>query len=357
MANYITQKYYSHLDGLRGVAIILVLLIHFYSITLGWVGVDLFFVLSGFLITNILLRYESTFHSYKIFIIRRCLRIFPIYFLTLFMVFIVGGELFHKYINGFEVLSSNQLYFWTYLQNFFLATNIEKPTTLNHFWSLAVEEQFYIIYPILIFAFKKNIRHLLSLLSLFVALSLILKLTSNNIAVNYSLLPYRMDSLILGAILSILLANNIKIKSVFIYLTLAVSAITFLLIGIQEGSFAHTTLWMSKLGYFSIDLFFATLLFLSLINNKTGSYIRKTLDNKLLIEFGKYSYGIYVIHWPIKQLVLNSKIFVGLGPTLLINTVSLIISLVVSYLIYHSFEVKFLNLKSQFEIKKETGNR
>jgi len=207
---YLKQTHYPHLDGLRGIAIILVLLIHLYSIPLGWIGVDLFFVLSGFLITNILINYNPTFNSYKIFLIRRGLRIFPLYFLSLAIIFVVGKEIFIRNIENFDVLIKHQIYFWTYTQNFFLASDISRPIVLNHFWSLAIEEQFYIIWPILVLTTKKNLSLLLSISAGLILISVGLKLNSDNIAMNYSLLPFRMDSLILGAVVSILIKSNIN---------------------------------------------------------------------------------------------------------------------------------------------------
>ena len=155
------------LDGIRGIAIIGVLLTHgmtvapglqdsfggrllAYLLTPGWVGVDLFFVLSGFLITGILLSTKQSRNYFTSFYARRCLRISPIYYLTLTGVLLVGTQSYW-YSSMLPSLWGRKVSYFFYLQNIWPFMNHGTlGGLLGHFWSLAVEEQFYLVWPILV---------------------------------------------------------------------------------------------------------------------------------------------------------------------------------------------------------------
>ena len=151
------------LDGLRTLAILLVMLFHFFQArplpaapvireltkltALGQTGVDLFFVLSGFLITGILLDARGKQNALKVFYFRRVLRIFPLYYAYLIVAFLVLPA-FHA---ASHVTYSNQWWFWFYCQNIQATFAASFPTTgPGHFWSLAVEEHFYLIWPFIV---------------------------------------------------------------------------------------------------------------------------------------------------------------------------------------------------------------
>jgi peptidoglycan/LPS O-acetylase OafA/YrhL len=149
------------LDGVRGVAILLVLLFHFkdYLIGpemlqgalglagyLGWAGVDLFFVLSGFLITRILLAARSNEGYFSSFYTRRFFRIFPLYYAVLFLIFLGPWSV----IAGVLPPVSDHVWYWTYLSNWSIMLKSANPQGVGHFWSLAVEEQFYMAWPLLV---------------------------------------------------------------------------------------------------------------------------------------------------------------------------------------------------------------
>src|SRR5262245_10664845 len=155
------------LDGIRGIAILLVLLFHFGQYghglpypavfvdklfhricQIGWVGVDLFFVLSGFLITGILYDSKGRNHYFRNFYVRRCLRILPLYYFSLILFLIVLPKLFPLH-TGFRSLRQDSFWYWTYLSNVRVAyRGWDSFGVLDHFWSLAVEEQFYLLWPI-----------------------------------------------------------------------------------------------------------------------------------------------------------------------------------------------------------------
>ena len=147
------------LDGLRGLAILLVLIFHWFpnthwinTLPNGPIGVTLFFVLSGFLITSILLqaREKNDFlTSFKSFIFRRALRIFPIYYLLLLAIYVLGRLGFSLQTDFFQ----HPEYYLFYAYNHYLEMRKDWSDLLSPFWSLAVEEQFYLIWPIIILAF------------------------------------------------------------------------------------------------------------------------------------------------------------------------------------------------------------
>src|SRR2546427_8382575 len=173
------------LDGLRGVAVLLVLLIHAIwgplrpataSIDVvvravayaGWMGVDLFFVLSGFLITGILLDTRGQPGWWPNFIARRALRIFPLYYGALTVLFVLLPRLARWSEPQFTTLQANQTWYWTYTVNLLAALTQGRGTPLStlHFWSLSVEEQFYLIWPLIVWACKP--RSLLRVIGLIV---------------------------------------------------------------------------------------------------------------------------------------------------------------------------------------------
>src|SRR4030095_11127987 len=156
----LTKSYYPALDGLRGFAILGVLLQHNFSFLpipkYGWVGVDLFFVLSGFLITEILLKTKEHKNYLPNFYIRRILRIFPLYYGSLILFFALG-PLVSQFKDQYSYYSANQGMLWAYLQNwlYIAKPRLDDHTVFSHFWSLSVEEQFYLVWPLLVLACNK----------------------------------------------------------------------------------------------------------------------------------------------------------------------------------------------------------
>jgi peptidoglycan/LPS O-acetylase OafA/YrhL len=158
------MRYIKQFDGIRFVAIAFVLLHHFtlkfgHKISAGYFGVELFFVLSGFLITRII--YDSTgpiFSYYKTFMGRRALRIFPTYYLLIAIMFIAGDPSARKYF--FPLI--------TYTFNYTIAEKGLSGIPFIHFWSLCVEEQFYVIWPFIILGLRHRFKLLLLTLSFIV---------------------------------------------------------------------------------------------------------------------------------------------------------------------------------------------
>jgi len=194
--------HYDSLDGLRGFSALAVLAFHT-SIPifwLGWAGVQFFFCLSGFLITSILIESGKANNYFKIFYARRILRIFPIYFLILFGVFFIA-----------VTLKLNVNDFWLYIlyiQNFklsFQGWSISFPNWLNHTWSLAIEEQFYIFFPFLVYYLSERLLVIACVILIFTAIFtryfLSVKYPGNSIVWANTL--SNLDFLSAGALLSI----------------------------------------------------------------------------------------------------------------------------------------------------------
>ncbi|MBD0299632.1 MAG: acyltransferase, partial [Nitrososphaera sp.] len=211
--------YYPALDVLRGIAILLVVAYHnfgyFPYLRFGWLGVDLFFVLSGFLITDILLTSKQDRNYFRNFYARRFLRIFPLYYLTLILFYAASPFLFSQQGAGsvYAYYHQNQFWYWLLGQNWLIADKGIGPVPyLGHFWSLAVEEQFYLIWPFVVFLIKnlKKLRHLILFLILLAVIVRVIVWIQNPEAVNkyYCNTFTRMDSLLMGSLLSVLLKEG-----------------------------------------------------------------------------------------------------------------------------------------------------
>ncbi len=201
-------SYFQQIDGLRFVAIFLVLIAHFATqvgdkFCAGYYGVDLFFVISGFLITNILLKQHGSFTAnYKNFIGRRILRIFPIYYLTIFILFISNYKPSHDFL----------FYFLTYTYNYAWAALDIPLNSLSHFWSLAVEEQFYLFWPMLILSLKSKPKILLitiTTIAIVCSFQLLFSIFPTVVKYNGVGLFPQANSLSIGAIGAFILNRNI----------------------------------------------------------------------------------------------------------------------------------------------------
>lgn len=290
------------LDSLRTFAVLFVLIDHwipgeqwFKIFRFGMVGVTMFFVLSGFLITQILLQSRkdnelngrNNFHSIKQFYIRRTLRIFPVYYVTLFFLWIFNIQSIRDKIIWFLLYASN-IYFYEY-QKF--------DGSLSHLWTLAVEEQFYIIWPfIILFTPSKYLFKTIIAITVFGIFFSPLSLYFSDV-VCYStdfldfLTPSCMDSFGLGAILAYFRVNRnemFKFEGRNFYIIFSAVILMVFVNFYTENIFA-------KLFYnFNISLLSLFLISRSSIGFKglTG----KILDNKVLIYLGKISYGLYLFH-------------------------------------------------------------
>ncbi|MCB9909285.1 MAG: acyltransferase [Planctomycetes bacterium] len=321
--------HYPVLDGLRGVAIALVMFQHFFQRTpkgtafvddvvfglagRSWMGVDVFFVLSGFLITGIL--WDSKGHAgyFRKFYARRILRIFPAYYLVLFLAYVVLPRLGSPPVDAYLRDSlPDQAWHWTYLSNLKIALRGAwyEHHIPNVFWSLAIEEQFYMVWPLVVWGLAKRSLMTLCTVLFFVALGLRVYLAIDpdvNWIQSFVLTPSRMDGLVLGAFLALLFrmpqgqAPKVRwqIGLVGVLATALVGAMTLYT---PEG-------WREQplfaLRFTGIALASGAVLWLAL-TGQPGSIWVRIFSQRWLRFLGKYSYALYLWHGPADALVRHS---------------------------------------------------
>jgi peptidoglycan/LPS O-acetylase OafA/YrhL len=310
------------LDGLRGIAISLVVLYHYVSLAvpaarngivsylqsafqMGWSGVDLFFVLSGFLIGGVLLDAKDSNRYFRTFYLRRIHRIFPIYYLWIGIYFLVAFTILVRWAGPVGIVSAK----WTiipvyglFLQNTAWSRGDAFRTPwLAALWSLAVEEQFYLVVPWVVrFASKRGLvtSLILTILGAPVARMLVFKyIVPTHGAAPYVLTPCRADALAIGVLLAVGWRDSQwkawmqrHLGGLYAALALLFLGILYLMVaGKSQYSYAMTV-W----GYSCVDTFFAGLLVLALM--APGGIWAAICTWRPLIEIGGISYCIYIIH-------------------------------------------------------------
>jgi peptidoglycan/LPS O-acetylase OafA/YrhL len=358
ISNRIQEKVYSpQIDGLRGLAIVMILLHHCFGkgFSFLWIGVDLFFVLSGFLITRILINSLNDKNYFLNFYVRRTLRVFPLYYTVLFFVLFILPLVF----SNFDVtyLKNNQLYYWLYIENWLIykdgwpkGSNI----IIAHFWSLAIEEQYYLFWPFFIYLFRKNISKIIFLILGLILVSLCFRIFGNlPDPAYYVATNTRMDGLLIGSLVSVVAKVNLKYLNQFVLVFFYASLAFLLLILLFSFNLAYSNPFLKTIGYTIIAVFFGSVVTLSFGEKLL---INRFLDNKFLKFFGKYSYGMYVFHFPIFWLLrtplfdfffdLNVNYFMSKTIT---SVFVLILTKSFSLISYHLLELPFLKLKKYFE--------
>ena len=339
------MKYRPEIDGLRAIAVIPIIFFHlnFKIFSGGYVGVDIFFVISGFLISTIILE-EIGNKNFSLvnFYERRVRRILPALYLMLITSILFSWILlqpnefieFHKSLFSALTFSSN-IYFLRH-DNYFVANSSLKP--LLHTWSLAVEEQFYIFFPLFLLLIKKLNRRLIFYILLIITItSLILcQLASFYFKTsNYYLLPTRFWELSLGAIISFKFndfknLSNSKKNEVFGFIGLA-------MIFISIFFFDDFTPYPSIFTLLPVCGTALIIIFVSK-DEKVGFF----LSNKLLRTIGLLSYSAYLFHQPI---ISFTKIYLDRDMTFLYKIFILLIIFMISYLSYKFVELTFINRK------------
>jgi peptidoglycan/LPS O-acetylase OafA/YrhL len=362
------------LDGVRGVAILTVVLYHltlWANVVAPWdgiwrwtkvghVGVDLFFVLSGYLITGILWDSRESASYLRNFYARRFLRIFPLYYAFVLLIAVVAPLLAPGNLKLHEIWSQ-QLWLWTYTSNVVVA--IRNQWTLNvanHLWSLAVEEQFYLVWPLIVWRLRRetifSLCFALTVVTMMLRWLLITHFPAHDLGC-YTLTLCRMDALLLGAALA--LEARAKPSEPRWWASwsrmLAIPAATLALSIMYSPHGPHPrpdgsqeVLWT--------DIFVPTcwaIAFAGLVSAASAATgVRRFMEHRVLRFFGRYSYGIYVFHFPLhvvfeKLVPLRSFASPLLG-VLVFAAVGLSIATGVAWISFHAFESRFLALKGRF---------
>jgi peptidoglycan/LPS O-acetylase OafA/YrhL len=373
------------LDGLRGIAVLGVMFFHFSGFehprsfvtrllvdvaSACWAGVDLFFTLSGFLITGILLDTKGSSHFFRNFYARRALRIFPLYYavvaISVTVVWVsarVGGS-------APSELWNHQSWLWAY------ATNIEDAIAgrwvfntgmlwLDHLWSLAVEEQFYLVWPLVVFALGRRRLAITAIGAIALApLARALLLARGTPALTvYSMTLCRLDALAVGALVAVVARDPTlrrRALRTLPWLPVLAAGVVVAVIVWRHGLF-----WLDgTTARFALTplavIAGSTLLF---VTNYPRHPVTRALERPSLIFFGKYSYGLYVLHyilWPFLDRVCPApRLAAALGSEALGLVAHLSIGIAASVALavfsFQLFERRFLGLKGLFG--PEPGSR
>ncbi len=319
------------LDALRGVAVLMVVARHASAVPTpegpvaaaviegmraGWMGVDLFFALSGFLITGILLDTKGTPSYLRNFYARRTLRIFPLYFTFLAALFVIGPLTPLARNEDFQTVREIQGWLWSYLTNVFISWKGELavPFHLSHLWSLALEEQFYLVWPFIVLALPARavLRACLVLSAAAVALRIgIVASAGWGVDAAYMLMPARLDALLLGGALAWLVrapGGIARIRALVRPVTYASLAVLVAVL-VWRGS-ARNDPYMQVAGYLSLSLVSVALIARAiprLAGDGAPTRFQRILANRQMQAIGKYSYAIYIFQYPV-ILVLETLI-------------------------------------------------
>jgi peptidoglycan/LPS O-acetylase OafA/YrhL len=363
------------LDGLRGVAIGLVILIHFtlylgmtetrhadlfvHRVFLGgWVGVDLFFTLSGFLITGILLDTRDDARPLYNFYGRRFLRIFPPYYLFLTIYLVLIAHLLKPPL--FAPEKPYEAWYWTYTANIRVAIEGWRDPVLVHFWSLAVEEQFYLVWPFVVLSVDRKQLGKVAVGMMIVALGLRVLCWKLKMAeAAYALTPCRMDSLAAGALVAVLQREGVAPAKLIAGAKRAglIGVSGIVVITAFERRFSHFDAPTYTLGITFVALASASLVVAACAAGET-TRVHRFLMGGWLRAMGKVSYGMYIVHVPVLCLLVLAgadmrrakPTSVGLFPWLLLETALGALAIyLVSLASWHIYEKRLLGLKRFFE--------
>lgn len=368
------------LDGIRGMAILAVMLVHFFAARLeqprnlieqvvgritgyGMWGVDLFFVLSGFLITGILWRSRSSSHYFRNFFVRRILRIFPLYYGVLFcMLALVPHEFLDRVTPGIARMRDAEGWMWCYLTNFYVArAGGYLIPYLSHFWSLAIEEHFYLFWPFIVGLLER--KTILRVIGAIVSLALLSRIAL--LTMGYDELtthvatPCRLDTLCIGAWFA-LQAHGAREPDAFgrqvarFWLPLS-ATLLFGLMLIHSTPSPWDPLAVPLKGTLLAG-FFGCIIHLAAWSHGPSA-LKGVMRFGLLRKLGKYSYGLYVFHGIVAYGMRKSPMTryveeLPIHPTLaliLLALTGMAVSCLIAYASYELFEVHFLRLKGVFE--------
>ena len=353
--DYTPGTYVKEFDGWRGVGICFVVLAHYFPTYFigSWVFMEMFFVMSGFLITGILLDSKTKQGYYRKFMSRRIVRVFPLYYLCLFLLFFV---LPHSWLD-LGYYRQKQAWFWLYGENWLYSIDgWPKVKALHHFWSLAIEEQFYIVWPLVVWAFS------IKGLTRFCIFLFFFSLAFRNLGMHLGFVmpfPYvatlgRMEGITLGALIAILVRTDKSILERFAYpVTWVAGLLSFCAFLAARSLYFEKTIHYT-INYTLVDIFFAGMITLTLASGTLGKF-RYLLNRPIFQQLGVMSYCLYIFHYPIQDIIQSNYLSYfqahtgseGLGK-LVCLAIAFAITVPFVYIVHKKIEVPFWKFKKYF---------
>jgi len=368
-ADRISGRHAAPLDGIRGIAALLVVFHHCAQfiapsspalrliqscLDFGWIGVDLFFVLSGYLITGILLDTRTAPNYFSSFYGRRVLRIFPLYYFALTTILFLALLAANGWLMQVLPVRADWKLYYLYIDNWWpLRQDVYRPNIIGHFWTLAVEEQFYLAWPMLVFLISRR-----RLMGLTIALSLtalairiylcwVSDPPSRSVVENTFA---RMDSLLLGA----LCACVIREPAILARVQAALLPIFGLgIVGAVATNALSSWTMLFTVGFSLLAVAFSGLILHVAHVRSPANELQRFLSAPVLRALGKYSYGIYVYHVPL--VMFSAALLPGLGLAgnaafgFALTGLIVATSFLVARVSYDLLESPFLRLKRYFE--------
>lgn len=338
------MKRVPQLDAIRGLAVLAVLVHNTDSTSYtgfvarnGWMGVDLFFVLSGFLITGILLDTKSKEGYFRNFYARRCLRIWPLYYCALLFMFVIVPLVRHSEAQQiFEPRSMPWWSYFVYLQNFLVPTVTKATGLLGVTWSLAVEEQFYLVWPLVVrFCNEQTLRRIaIGIICLDPILRLVLVQRGFDVYPNTFC---RLDGLMWGALLALMFRGQAFSREGHVRGAWAILLVAAPLAFVT----AHRVEWAV---YSFTALASASFVYLALTSKQ--KWLQAILANRFLVYSGVISYGIYLLE---KIPIDAVKSFRLSGQPAIVLLITAAITYLLATLSWNLLEKPTLRLKRFFE--------
>lgn len=366
-----TSAHVPALDAVRGMSMLMVAVYHmtfihptnafesgFVFVTQSlWVSVDIFFALSSFLITGILLDSVDKRGYFKNFWARRSLRVFPLYFAIVIFSLVILPHLDHPKMSNFGRIKGDEWYYWVYLQNIPIAWGGFRHAILDVTWTLAIEEQFYLVWPVVILLVPRT--RLPVLFGALFVLSLAVRLTILGAGIHtvaaYVTTLARLEPLIAGAAVALFIREykgTIKLNQIARGLMLFGYGICILVM-IVHGQSDWDDRLILGIPTALVGIGAAGLVLLG-YSGGTGS---RFLNSRILQSSGKYSYAMYLFHLPVRGLVRDLIMPIDrwssypggqLTAQLLFYALSLGLTYFLAAVCFHTFEQQFLRLKRYF---------
>ena len=372
------------LDGVRGLAIAMVMALHFVNnqviptnvieraavkvTNYGLWGVDLFFVLSGFLITGILVDARGRPRYFANFFARRSLRIFPLYYGVLLVMTVLVPPAALAALDP-QLLDVRALWpwLWTYLTNVYLApeTTFAIPY-VSHFWSLAIEEHFYLVWPFVIWGLSTRaaMRACLTLGLGALALRLYFAATAPDQLYADVLTPCRIDALCAGAWFALAARDGAGQARARTLQVAGAAGLTVVALSLWHIAFSHGEVLVLQARTTALAVFFGAIIYAAATHDGL-TWLKRPLRLGWLVRLGRYSYGLYVFHGIVAYAMHRGGVpayVAGLTPVHTLNSLLMVVGGVsVSYAIavasYHGFEQPFLALKARFSSPSDAPSR